>query len=95
VFVSDDRDVDILALQMDERLLQRVAMDPRVMAGKPVIRGTRVPVDLLVRMLSQGVAEQEILNEYPGLEQTDIRAALAYAASVVANEDVFPLGSRG
>jgi len=73
---------------------ERVVIDPEVMAGKPIIRGTRVPVDLLVRMLSQGISEGEILREYPGLELADIRAALAYAADVVAHEDVFPLVSR-
>jgi uncharacterized protein (DUF433 family) len=50
------------------------------MAGKPVIHGTRIPVDLLVRMLAQGISEAEILEEYPHLEIKDIRAALTYAA---------------
>jgi uncharacterized protein (DUF433 family) len=76
---------------MDETLLRRIAIYPQVMAGKPVIRGTRIPVELIVRMLAQGVAEQEILREYPRLHLEDIRAALAYAAGVLAGEDVFPL----
>jgi uncharacterized protein (DUF433 family) len=76
---------------MEDDLDQRIEVNPRVMAGKPVIRGSRVPVELLVRMLAQGISEQEILREYPRLQPTDIRAALAYAARVLASEDVLPL----
>jgi len=74
---------------MSDTLLQRIAVDRRVMTGKPVIRGTRVPVDLIVRMLAQGIPEAEVLREYPRLVPEDIRAALTYAAKVVAQEDVF------
>ena len=76
---------------MDEALRQRISLDPKVMLGKPVIRGTRIPVELIVRMLAQGIAEDGILREYPRLQSDDIRAALAYAAQVLAHEDVFPL----
>jgi uncharacterized protein (DUF433 family) len=76
---------------MDEKLWQRITIDPRIMIGKPVIRGTRIPVELIVRMLAQGIPEREILQEYPRLEPDDIRAALAYAAQMLAHEDVFPL----
>ena len=76
---------------MDEQLKQRITLNPKVMAGKPVIRGTRVPVELVVRMLAQGISENEILQEYPRLHSDDIRAALIYAADVLAGEDVFPL----
>ena len=76
---------------MDEHLLRRILIDPEVMVGKPVIRGTRIPVELIVRMLAQGVPESEILSEYPRLQPEDIRAALTYAAQVLANEDILPL----
>lgn len=76
---------------MGEQLCQRVTVDPRVMAGKPAIRGTRIPVEIIVRMLAQGIPQGDILREYPRLEPGDIRAALAYAAQVLAQEDVFPL----
>jgi uncharacterized protein (DUF433 family) len=76
---------------MDQELLNRIVVDPKVMVGKPVIRGTRIPVELLVRMVAQGIAETEILREYPHLEVEDIRAALTYAAEVVAGEDVYPI----
>jgi uncharacterized protein (DUF433 family) len=76
---------------MDEQLRQCISLDPKVMLGKPVIRGTRIPVELIVRMLAQGIPEDNILQEYPRLQPDDIRAALAYAAQVLAHEDVFPL----
>jgi len=76
---------------MDEELLQRIRTDPTVMVGKPAIRGTRIPVELILRMLAQGIPENAILREYPRLQPEDIRAALAYAARVLAHEDVFPL----
>ena len=76
---------------MDESLESRISMNPRVMSGKPVIKGTRIPVELIVRMLAQGIDESDILREYPRLQPEDIRAALGYAAQVLAHEDVFPL----
>jgi uncharacterized protein (DUF433 family) len=78
---------------MNEQLEQRIGLDPKAMSGKPVIRGTRIPVELIVRMLAQGIPESEILQEYPRLQTEDIRAALAYAAQVLALEDVFPLAT--
>lgn len=76
---------------MQDKLLERISLDPKVMGGKPVIRGTRIPVELLMRMISQRIPETEILREYPRLQPDDIQAALVYAANVVANEAVFPL----
>jgi uncharacterized protein (DUF433 family) len=76
---------------MDEELLQRIRTDPTVMVGKPAIRGTRIPVEMILRMLAQGIPKNDILREYPRLQPDDIRAALAYAARVLAHEDVFPL----
>jgi len=63
---------------MDGQILQRITLDPEVMTGKPVIRDTRIPVELIVRMLAQGSPEEEILREYPRLQPQDVRAALAY-----------------
>jgi uncharacterized protein (DUF433 family) len=78
---------------MDEQLWQRISLNPEIMVGKPVIRGTRIPIELIVRMLAQGITEGEILKEYPRLQSDDIRAALAYAAHVLAHEEVFPLAA--
>ena len=78
---------------MNEQLLRRISINPDVMVGKPVIQGTRIPVELIVRMLAQGIPESDILQEYPRLQPDDIRAALAYAAHVLAHEDVFPVAA--
>jgi uncharacterized protein (DUF433 family) len=79
---------------MDEQLRQRISTDPKIMVGKPVIRGTRIPVELIVQMLAQGNSESQILEEYPRLELEDIRAALAHTAFVLTLEDVFPRQPR-
>ena len=73
---------------MDE-LLKRITIDPKVMAGKPVIKGTRIPVALILRELANGLSPSEIIDAYPRLTAEDIRAANAYAARLVADEDVF------
>lgn len=76
---------------MQNDLLKRITHNPAVMVGKPVIRGTRIPVDLIIRMVAQGIPQQDILDEYPRLQPDDIQAALFYAAAVVADESVFPI----
>lgn len=78
-------------MKSNRKLLERIALDPEVMAGKPVIRGTRVPVDLLIRLVAEGLSFEEILEDYPQLSRGDIQAALLYAAEVVRDEEVFPL----
>jgi uncharacterized protein (DUF433 family) len=67
---------------------QRIVIDPAVMLGKPVIRGTRITVELILRKLAEGATEQELLDAYPRLTREDIQAALAYAAEVVAHESI-------
>jgi len=61
------------------------------MTGKPVIRGTRVPVDLIVRLIAQGKTFDEVLSDYPQLTRKDIQAALEYASQLMDAEQVFPL----
>lgn len=70
----------------------RIEVNPHVMQGKPVIRGTRVPVELILRKLGQGATEAELLDAYPRLTREDIHAALAYAADTVAHEETLLLG---
>jgi uncharacterized protein (DUF433 family) len=60
------------------------------MVGKPVIHGTRIPVELIVKMLAQGICEKEIFKEYHRLKPDDIKAALAYASAVLSNEEAYP-----
>jgi uncharacterized protein (DUF433 family) len=63
-----------------EELLKRIVIDPDVMVGKPVIRGTRITVEHILRELANGLSEPELLDAYPRLNAEDIRAACAYAA---------------
>jgi uncharacterized protein (DUF433 family) len=71
----------------------RIEINPNVMLGKPVIRGTRIPVELILRKLSEGATEAELLDGYPRLTPEDIRAALAYAADSVSHEETLALTS--
>jgi uncharacterized protein (DUF433 family) len=69
----------------------RIVVDPGVMLGKPVIRGTRLTVELILRKLGEGASEDDLLDGYPGLKREDIRAALAYAADTLAHEETILL----
>lgn len=71
----------------------RITVDPRVMVGKPVIRGTRIPVELLLRKLAEGATNEDLLDAYPHLTLPDIQAAIAYAADAVALEETLDLAS--
>ncbi len=66
----------------------RITIDAGVMQGKPVIRGRRITVDLLLRKLSEGATEGDLLDAYRHLTAEDVRAALAYAADAVSHEDI-------
>mgnify|MGYP000546804322 CR=1 FL=1 len=68
-------------------ITDRIEINPRIMLGKPVIRGTRIPVELILRKLSEGATEAELCDAYPGLTGADIRAAIAYAADALAHEE--------
>jgi uncharacterized protein (DUF433 family) len=73
---------------MTDALNKRIEINSDVMLGKPVIRGTRIPVELLLRKLSEGATEADLLEAYPRLTQVDILAALAYAADSLAHETI-------
>ena len=68
----------------------RIVVDPRIMAGKPVVRGTRIPVDLVIKRLSQDLDLGSLFESYPRLTEDDVKACLAYAYQVIQGEDVFP-----
>jgi uncharacterized protein (DUF433 family) len=75
-------------------MTEGVEINPAVMQGKPVIRGTRVPVELLLRKLAEGATMADLLDAYPRLTANDIRAALRYAADMAAHETVVTLNSE-
>ena len=66
----------------------RIVIDSEIMQGKPVIRGTRITVDLILRKLSEGASPADVTDAYPHLTEDDVRAALAYAADTVLHEDI-------
>ncbi len=77
---------------MDEaKLLSRITVNPRIFAGKPIIRGRRLAVEHVLGMLAAGSSEQEILDGYDWLEPEDIRACLVYASRAAANERIEPI----
>lgn len=76
---------------MKRTLLERIEINPKVMVGKPVIKGTRIPVELILKMLSQGISNEEILEEYPHITEEDVQAALAYATEALEVEEILPL----
>jgi uncharacterized protein (DUF433 family) len=73
---------------------ERIEINPKIMLGKPVIRGTRITVELIVRKIAEGADEQAFLLAHPNLTREDIQAALRYAADAVAHEDIV-LGATG
>ena len=68
----------------------RIVLDPNVLAGKPVIRGTRLSVDFIIGLMAEGWSEADILQNYPGLIRDDLAACLAYARDVLRSERVYP-----
>lgn len=69
-------------------ITEMIEINPEVMLGKPVIRGTRITVELILRKLGEGATEKDLLEAYPRLTSKGIRAALAYAADTVALETI-------
>lgn len=72
---------------------ERIEINPRVLDGKPVVKGTRLSVELILKMVAAGVPEAEILDNYPRLSHDDLLACVAYAADLVASERVYPLSA--
>jgi len=70
---------------------ERIAVDPEVLTGKPVVRGTRLAVEFIVDLLAQGWSEADILHNYPGLTHEDVLACLGYASTVLKDERVYPI----
>jgi uncharacterized protein (DUF433 family) len=68
-------------------ITDRITVDRKVMLGKPIIRGTRIPVELILRKLSEGATAADLLDAYPRLTRDDIHAAIGYAADTLAHEE--------
>jgi len=69
-----------------EELLERITVDPNVLVGKPVIKGTRIPIYLIIELIASGMTIKDVLKEYPELKEDDVKAALLYASKLLEKE---------
>ena len=69
----------------------RIAIDPRILVGKPVVKGTRISVEMVIDLLANGWSQEQILESYPNLTAEDVRACLCYASELLKAEKVYPL----
>jgi len=72
---------------------ERITIDPKVMLGKPVIKGTRIPVEQILRKLAADISVEAVLRDYPRLTKEDVQAALSYASDCVGSEEVLLTGT--
>ena len=72
-------------------ITDRIEINPKVMMGKPVVRNTRIPVELILRKISEGATEEDLMEAYPKLTRVDIHAAVGYAADTLAHEETIIL----
>lgn len=72
--------------ETEQELLKRITANPEIFGGKPIIRGMRISVELILSLLAQGVTLDEITEDYPDVEPDDVRACLAYAHAVIAHD---------
>ena len=78
-------------MSSNQDILKRITARPDVFGGKPIIRDMRISVELILSLLSQGATQEEIIDDYPGLEPDDIRACIAYAHTVIAGDTLAPV----
>ncbi|KAA9041846.1 DUF433 domain-containing protein [Ginsengibacter hankyongi] len=71
---------------METTLLNRITNNPAILTGKPVIRGMRISVEQILKMLARGISHEDILEEFPLLEDDDIKACLVYAANMISHD---------
>ncbi len=76
----------IISNMIDEKLLGRITANPEIFGGKPIIRGMRISVEMILSLLAQGEKEESILADYPDLEPDDLRACLAYAHAAISHD---------
>jgi uncharacterized protein (DUF433 family) len=78
----------------DQELLERITLNPKVMVGKPVIKGTRLTVEYILNLLAHGATVKEIINEYKGLTQEDIQACILFATKSLEDTTFMPLAGE-
>jgi uncharacterized protein (DUF433 family) len=77
-----------------KELFDRITVDPEVMVGKPTIRGMRITVEQILKALAGGLTTKDLLDDFPELEEEDIKVALLYASELVREEKVFAVGNN-
>jgi uncharacterized protein (DUF433 family) len=80
-------------MNSDKELLQRITMNPKVMVGKPVIRGTRLKVEFILNVLAHGSTTAEIIKEYPGVTAEDVQACVLFAGKSLESTSFLPLAA--
>jgi len=88
------KDAPRLRINIVSDLLKRIEIDPKVMVGKPVIRGTRIPVELILEKLAAGLTSEDLRRSYPRLTAEDISAALLFAAQSLHADSYMPLAGE-
>ncbi len=78
-------------MKTEDELLERIVVNPKIMGGKPIVRGTRITVEQVLKLLTQGLDTPEILRDYPHFSKDDVAAVLFYAAKVLGEEEIFPV----
>jgi uncharacterized protein (DUF433 family) len=78
-------------MNSEEELLERIVVNPKIMGGKPIVKGTRITVEQVLKMLAQGLTTKDILKDYPHLSKDDVAAVLLYAAKVTGEEEIYPV----
>ena len=78
----------------DEKLLERITMNPKIMVGKPVIRGTRLTVECILNRLAHGMSAEDIIKEYEGLNKYDIQACILFATKALESTAFMPLATE-
>jgi uncharacterized protein (DUF433 family) len=76
---------------MEKEFQDRIVINPAIMAGKPIIKGTRIPVDMVADLFAQGMSFEDILEDYPHLKKEDLRAVLIYLADLVRGETAYEI----
>ena len=71
-------------------MASRIIIDPEVLSGKPIIKGTRISVEFVLELLSSGMSVEDIIKEYPHLKREDVLAAITYATRALRHEEVYP-----
>ena len=78
----------------EKKLLERIVIDPEIMVGKPVIKGTRIPIEIILHLLIQGKSKEDIKRSYPRIEEEDITACLLFAVKALDDVTFFPTGDE-